>query len=159
MLKDMVTPDDLADPFPGRFNQGEQTHGLMIRPRPVHDGLPGQPGAQIALGSGHDPDPAHHIMVNFTSTAIDLVIHRGKIMLHVDPLTDHLRACHHDLQQPACRIFPIIIRMQKNPSLERDPPGQVTTRSEEHTSELQSLAYLVCRLLLEKKKKKTQYTI
>src|SRR2546425_9290974 len=30
-----------------------------------------------------------------------------------------------------------------------DAPG----RSEEHTSELQSLAYLVCRLLLEKKKK------
>src|SRR2546425_2625532 len=33
------------------------------------------------------------------------------------------------------------------------PPGG---RSEEHTSELQSLAYLVCRLLLEKKKKKTR---
>src|SRR2546425_6436164 len=31
------------------------------------------------------------------------------------------------------------------------PPLMV--RSEEHTSELQSLAYLVCRLLLEKKKK------
>src|SRR5687767_15209365 len=31
--------------------------------------------------------------------------------------------------------------------------GKVETRSEEHTSELQSLAYLVCRLLLEKKKK------
>src|SRR2546425_6287595 len=29
----------------------------------------------------------------------------------------------------------------------------VGDRSEEHTSELQSLAYLVCRLLLEKKKK------
>src|SRR2546425_8166035 len=29
----------------------------------------------------------------------------------------------------------------------------VVGRSEEHTSELQSLAYLVCRLLLEKKKK------
>src|SRR5256714_7535835 len=29
-------------------------------------------------------------------------------------------------------------------------------RSEEHTSELQSLAYLVCRLLLEKKKKTSQ---
>src|SRR3712207_8659068 len=29
-----------------------------------------------------------------------------------------------------------------------------TTRSEEHTSELQSRQYLVCRLLLEKKKKK-----
>src|SRR5437016_10010759 len=30
-------------------------------------------------------------------------------------------------------------------------------RSEEHTSELQSLTNLVCRLLLEKKKKKTQH--
>src|SRR4029079_4942736 len=29
------------------------------------------------------------------------------------------------------------------------------SRSEEHTSELQSLAYLVCRLLLEKKNKET----
>src|SRR2546425_2485094 len=33
-------------------------------------------------------------------------------------------------------------------------PGPSKTRSEEHTSELQSLAYLVCRLLLEKKKNK-----
>src|SRR5687767_15701706 len=31
--------------------------------------------------------------------------------------------------------------------------GRPERRSEEHTSELQSLAYLVCRLLLEKKKK------
>src|SRR2546422_3191615 len=30
-----------------------------------------------------------------------------------------------------------------------------STRSEEHTSELQSRLHLVCRLLLEKKKKKT----
>src|SRR5687767_15341021 len=38
-------------------------------------------------------------------------------------------------------------------------PGEllahVRQRSEEHTSELQSLAYLVCRLLLEKKKQQT----
>src|SRR2546425_7224988 len=34
----------------------------------------------------------------------------------------------------------------------------VRIRSEEHTSELQSLAYLVCRLLLEKKKKTHVYT-
>src|SRR2546425_8023728 len=33
-------------------------------------------------------------------------------------------------------------------------PNRESVRSEEHTSELQSLAYLVCRLLLEKKKKK-----
>src|SRR2546425_2622499 len=31
---------------------------------------------------------------------------------------------------------------------------RIRERSEEHTSELQSLAYLVCRLLLEKKKRK-----
>src|SRR5437870_8844955 len=31
-----------------------------------------------------------------------------------------------------------------------------TTRSEEHTSELQSRGHLVCRLLLEKKKKKQE---
>src|SRR3712207_8412732 len=33
-----------------------------------------------------------------------------------------------------------------------DVGGEDTTRSEEHTSELQSRQYLVCRLLLEKKK-------
>src|SRR5262245_65230914 len=32
-------------------------------------------------------------------------------------------------------------------------PTTTTSRSEEHTSELQSLRHLVCRLLLEKKKK------
>src|SRR3989441_1343824 len=42
----------------------------------------------------------------------------------------------------------------------RDGGGRLTDRqygkrSEEHTSELQSLAYLVCRLLLEKKKSRT----
>src|SRR5437588_9754659 len=39
------------------------------------------------------------------------------------------------------------------------PGGSGGTRSEEHTSELQSHSDLVCRLLLEKKKKKnrTQY--
>src|SRR2546425_2760077 len=35
--------------------------------------------------------------------------------------------------------------------------GSRTKRSEEHTSELQSLAYLVCRLLLEKKKNDVIY--
>src|SRR2546422_2132941 len=36
--------------------------------------------------------------------------------------------------------------------------GAVGARSEEHTSELQSRLHLVCRLLLEKKKKKGQIT-
>src|SRR5687768_18363758 len=43
------------------------------------------------------------------------------------------------------------------------PPAATTTggvepdRSEEHTSELQSRLHLVCRLLLEKKKRKSSY--
>src|SRR2546425_7841922 len=44
--------------------------------------------------------------------------------------------------------WPTLVRYYQ--ALEGRPIGE---RSEEHTSELQSLAYLVCRLLLEKKKK------
>src|SRR2546422_8200562 len=36
--------------------------------------------------------------------------------------------------------------------------GSTRARSEEHTSELQSRLHLVCRLLLEKKKRHMQYT-
>src|SRR2546425_6106479 len=46
--------------------------------------------------------------------------------------------------------LPRIVRRAVKTALAQ-PSGPV--RSEEHTSELQSLAYLVCRLLLEKKKK------
>src|SRR5438445_2698830 len=38
-------------------------------------------------------------------------------------------------------------------SMNSDAPGAKALRSEEHTSELQSRQYLVCRLLLEKKQK------
>src|SRR2546430_12219399 len=37
------------------------------------------------------------------------------------------------------------------------PAPELATRSEEHTSELQSQSNLVCRLLLEKKKKRIYY--
>src|SRR5205823_9125735 len=61
---------------------------------------------------------------------------------------------NHVLQQSP-QIFrkfgkgPQLIR--KHAHRDRDMPDQLPLRSEEHTSELQSLAYLVCRLLLEKK--------
>src|SRR2546421_5418269 len=46
----------------------------------------------------------------------------------------------------------------RRPFGQRDLSGEVSqNRSEEHTSELQSRSDLVCRLLLEKKKKKTQH--
>src|SRR3712207_7377760 len=45
------------------------------------------------------------------------------------------------------------------PKRQKSEPTHVFTvrRSEEHTSELQSRQYLVCRLLLEKKKKNIKY--
>src|SRR5690554_7643476 len=43
-------------------------------------------------------------------------------------------------------VLPILHKIAQNP-----------TRSEEHTSELQSRPHLVCRLLLEKKKKQKQH--
>src|SRR2546425_5480576 len=48
------------------------------------------------------------------------------------------------------------VQRDREPCVHRAPSRLLLppTRSEEHTSELQSLAYLVCRLLLEKKKKK-----
>src|SRR3989441_4509212 len=48
-----------------------------------------------------------------------------------------------------CGSSPLAMRSVQSP--------KYLNRSEEHTSELQSLAYLVCRLLLEKKKRRFQY--
>src|SRR2546422_10875711 len=50
-----------------------------------------------------------------------------------------------------CRMSPVLEQITPQPATEAF--GQ--QRSEEHTSELQSRLHLVCRLLLEKKKKTT----
>src|SRR5690625_5873118 len=55
-----------------------------------------------------------------------------------------------------CRLQLVILSSSFNgrvPSV-GSPPAPAFQRSEEHTSELQSRGHLVCRLLLEKKKKK-----
>src|SRR2546425_8474162 len=64
-----------------------------------------------------------------------------------------------DLDEPRVRVLHRVGReVEQHPSQRAgvaDAPlgyGMHELRSEEHTSELQSLAYLVCRLLLEKKK-------
>src|SRR2546425_8975577 len=55
------------------------------------------------------------------------------------------------LLTPHPRRRPQISRQQRRTMTQKEEIKAL--RSEEHTSELQSLAYLVCRLLLEKKKK------
>src|SRR5687767_15409916 len=58
----------------------------------------------------------------------------------------------------ALLLTPKASRLRREPTPRSVPPSLgarrccFAGRSEEHTSELQSLAYLVCRLLLEKKK-------
>src|SRR5262249_56140062 len=64
----------------------------------------------------------------------------------------------HDALPICCRIGscrPWAARASRAPCRSSSPPlfASIRTRSEEHTSELQSLTNLVCRLLLEKKKK------
>src|SRR2546426_7595515 len=58
-------------------------------------------------------------------------------------------------RSPQCHERPVARREQQHPELHRrggDQPRRRCSRSEEHTSELQSPCNLVCRLLLEKKK-------
>src|SRR5258707_10297723 len=65
---------------------------------------------------------------------------------------------------PRSTLFPYTTLFRSIPGTTTDPnllgfpkfsiTGYETIRSEEHTSELQSRQYLVCRLLLEKKKKR-----
>src|SRR5712672_4247163 len=70
---------------------------------------------------------------------------------------------------PRSTLFPYTTLLRSNFAFARGGLGRrcrrcaqrsqrVDVRSEEHTSELQSLAYLVCRLLLEKKKKNPNQT-
>src|SRR3712207_7347586 len=55
---------------------------------------------------------------------------------------------------------PAQLQQWKYVGLVKDPPSYgEQRRSEEHTSELQSRQYLVCRLLLEKKKQKHDITV
>src|SRR5687767_15689156 len=66
------------------------------------------------------------------------------------PYTTLFRSNHEARRGPSCRFRDVFIG---HGICRRRLVGRLRrlARSEEHTSELQSLAYLVCRLLLEKK--------
>src|SRR2546422_4383461 len=56
-------------------------------------------------------------------------------------------------------IAPLVLNREADPGRERHmTPDDPVARSEEHTSELQSRLHLVCRLLLEKKKRRSRST-
>src|SRR5262245_65118484 len=59
--------------------------------------------------------------------------------------------------RPGCAIFDLPVLTAVN-RFQHRRAARTVFRSEEHTSELQSLRHLVCRLLLEKKNKKKTST-
>src|SRR2546425_5626130 len=107
---------------------GEREPRLEIRPDPMHDFL------EVADERQHREDRLHEHPV-----------------LPLPPLTQF------EIGRIALGSMEAGIT-QDDHAAEGDPTNlklcqRGEWRSEEHTSELQSLAYLVCRLLLEKKKK------
>src|SRR6266404_861417 len=106
--------------------------------------MAGLDGAEILGQSGHRL--AHLALVDHSPEADAVELHRRDLAEHLDEhRLDHLalRDRLAELDPSLCVVEGDVVG--RNAMAER--------RSEEHTSELQSLAYLVCRLLLEKKKK------
>src|SRR5687767_15309502 len=90
----------------------------------------------------HDALPIWHVQFSGSvSSAVSLLGHQlHRLFLELP----RVRLASHG--PPAPFMGRIIAgRLERPPNV-----GKVRIRSEEHTSELQSLAYLVCRLLLEK---------
>src|SRR2546425_9272229 len=67
------------------------------------------------------------------------------VVVKARPVAQHQVALDLDVAQFARGVLRVVIGLGR-------VLAHFVDRSEEHTSELQSLAYLVCRLLLEKKK-------
>src|SRR2546422_9737764 len=112
---------------------------------------------------------AHAVHITLVLHAItDQLSHRQNFQIVSTAKIDQVgNTCHapvvaHDLADDSCWNKPCeasqVHRRLRLPSTHQDAALTCSQRSEEHTSELQSRLHLVCRLLLEKKKK-TKKTI
>src|SRR3712207_8519957 len=89
-----------------------------------------------------------------TTEIYTLSLHDALPILQPGGRADHARRRHRPLrgqQQPARRRHVRLRRAAPAGDHPRRAEAALPRRSEEHTSELQSRQYLVCRLLLEKK--------
>src|SRR5205807_8092716 len=108
-----------------------------------------RPGAARSASHGLDTGPVT-LCLSFSLRPRPAAVH---------PLSLHDALPISCAAQPAMICLPTSVDPVKTTlrtagwSTNRCPPGGAQGRSEEHTSELQSPCNLVCRLLLEKKKK------
>src|SRR3989441_9014582 len=108
-------------------------HRVAVRRRVA----PGHEVLQLALDVGKQAGGAEPEQLCLEPAVPQLLLHQD------EPLQRRLGAADAARRLEADRVAGTLVVIA-------DHPGH---RSEEHTSELQSLAYLVCRLLLEKKNK------
>src|SRR3989441_7337798 len=112
----------------------------------------------IGLGNMGLPVARHLLQAGHKLTVYNRTRARADQLKQLNPVVA-------DSPGAAARGAEVLVTMvADDPALEDvmlGPQGALASlprgRSEEHTSELQSLAYLVCRLLLEKKKKPSAY--
>src|SRR2546425_3655759 len=143
------------------------TNRLCNHPSEHHSALPSQPHVVVrAVGGLHGSDRQHP-----ATAALDVdrqrseapILNRAGGRHSAGPTRQRLTLDAALVRpHPPCRL-PIVRRsIGRNEvdvrAFRRQRPIEPERRSEEHTSELQSLAYLVCRLLLEKKKKTIHHT-
>src|SRR5205823_12844598 len=106
------------------------------------------------------PAVRHKHLTQFTPAHVALLFffhHPAPPQIYTFPYTTLFRSCASCVLNDSAASHSstvasgIVFRIAR---MQRFTPCTIRlSRSEEHTSELQSLAYLVCRLLLEKKKK------
>src|SRR5205823_6848713 len=104
--------------------------------------------------SFHDPPTTE---ISTLSLHDALPISRGELAGRVAVITGGAsgigRATAHLLASRGAHVVVADLNRGGGEEVAAQLESEFGARSEEHTSELQSLAYLVCRLLLEKKKK------
>src|SRR3989449_5135383 len=136
---------DLGVVFGERLRLADE---LGNRPRPVRPaGERRRAEGAVLVAAVLDLEPAARIRLEAAELRIDA---RGGVAGGAEH-RDGIGPRHHGADRGEARDATVVERggAAHDHSLERP---RSTTRSEEHTSELQSRLHLVCRLLLEKKK-------
>ena len=124
--------DHRVDGFSWRFNNHGQAQRCVQPVLAIIQGLPGQSDAQVtAVSFKHTDSTGNNIVQRLVTTAVALVINRGRVILHIDPVS-HDHGCSHDLlQQAAIRILAIIVIVQKTATLQVDTARPATRRDYE----------------------------